>query len=66
MMNPSLDSLVGKNYSRYTLAVATAKRARQLVDGRKKLVDIKSNKPVSIALCEINEGKVKIEEPNKK
>lgn len=60
MMNLSLDNLLEKHYSRYTLAVATAKRARQLVDGSEKLVDVETNKPVSIALYELNEGKIKI------
>lgn len=65
MMNPSIDSLVEKYRSKYTLAVATAKRARQIVDGSEKLVDVKTNKPVSIALFELDEEKIKIEKPSK-
>lgn len=47
--------------SRYTIVIAAAKRARQLVDHREPLVDhIIVNKPVSIAVQEIYEGKLKI------
>jgi len=63
MVNPSLDSLMEKYDSKYTLAVACAKRARQLVDGMEKLVDVKTKKPVSIALYELESGKIKIKHP---
>lgn len=48
--------------SRYSVCVATAKRARQLIDGAEPLADkaTKSNKPLSIAVEEIYEGKVKV------
>jgi len=46
--------------SRYSIVLATAKRARQLVDGAEKLVDIDNNRPLSIAVEEFYEGKVKI------
>lgn len=65
MMNPSIDSLVEKYHNKYILAVATAKRARQIVDGAEKLVDVKTNKPVSIALFELDEEKIKIKKSNK-
>ncbi|MDI3535458.1 MAG: DNA-directed polymerase subunit omega [Thermosediminibacterales bacterium] len=58
MLYPSLDSMIKYVDSKYTLVVAAAKRARQLVDGDEKMVDVKTNKPVSIALFEINEGKI--------
>ncbi len=45
--------------SRYTVIVAAAKRARQLLEGAQPLVDHASVKPVTIALEEINSGKVK-------
>lgn len=63
MMYPSIDSLSSKYDSRYTIAVAAAKRARQLVEGAPKLVDIKTSKPVSIALFELDAGKINIEKP---
>jgi len=61
MMYPSIDSLSSTYDSRYTIAVAAAKRARQLVEGAQKLVDVKTAKPVSIALFELDAEKIKIE-----
>jgi len=47
--------------SRYTIVIATAKRARQLVDRAEPLIaKIKVNKPVSIAINELYEGKIKV------
>ncbi len=46
--------------SRYSIVIATAKRARQLIDGAAPLVTPKCNKPLSIAVDEIYQGKVKI------
>jgi DNA-directed RNA polymerase subunit omega len=43
--------------------VATAKRARQIVDGAKILIDTRSTKPVTIAMEEIASGEVFFEEP---
>lgn len=54
--------------SRYSIVLATAKRARQLINGESALVDSKCPKPLSIAIEELYEGKVKIvndEEENK-
>lgn len=41
--------------------VAAAKRARQLLDGAPPLVECSSNKPVSIALKELAEDKIRYE-----
>ncbi len=47
--------------SRYTIVIAAAKRARQLVDHAEPMIDnVKVDKPVSIAVHEIYEGKLKI------
>lgn len=47
--------------SRYTVVIATAKRARQLVDHAEPLsMNYKVDKPVSIAVNELFEGKIKI------
>ena len=46
--------------SRYSIVIATAKRARQLIAGDEKLVSTNTNKPLSIAVEELSEGKVKI------
>ncbi|KXZ39594.1 DNA-directed RNA polymerase subunit omega [Alkalithermobacter thermoalcaliphilus JW-YL-7 = DSM 7308] len=58
MLYPSINDLLKKVDNRYTLVIAAAKRARQLIDGDPKLVKVKENKPVSIAIHEINEGKL--------
>jgi DNA-directed RNA polymerase subunit omega len=46
--------------SRYSIVMATAKRARQLIDGEEPLVTTKETKPLSIAVEELNQGKLKI------
>ncbi|MBQ8307021.1 MAG: DNA-directed RNA polymerase subunit omega [Blautia sp.] len=49
--------------SRYSLVLATSKRARQLISGSHALVDSDpGEKPLSIAIEEIYKGKVKIKE----
>ena len=53
---PPIDEICEKVDSRYTLVVASAKRARELIDGSKPLVDPKDRKPVSVAVDEINRG----------
>lgn len=58
MIYPPLSSLLDKVDSRYTLVVATAKRARQISDGAHKLTKCGSEKPVTIALNEINEDRI--------
>lgn len=61
MMYPPMRELLEKVDNRYTLVVEAAKRARQLVDGAPKLIKTDSEKPVSIAIREINEGKIRYE-----
>ena len=47
--------------SRYSIVSATAKRARQLVSGHEPLIDVtEGEKPLSIAVQELYEGKLKI------
>lgn len=46
--------------SRYSIVLATAKRARQIIDGDEPLAKSKVNKPLSIAVEELNQAKVKI------
>jgi len=59
MIEPGINELLKKVDSRYTLVVAAAKRARQLAEGAPKLANVNSDKPVTIAIHEINENKVK-------
>ncbi len=53
--------------SRYSIVLATAKRARQLIDGAEPLADAPCNKPLSVAVQELYRGEVKIvaDEENK-
>ena len=47
--------------SRYSIVLATAKRARQIIDGDEVLVSAKpGQKPLSIAIEEVNQAKIKI------
>ncbi|NLZ31635.1 MAG: DNA-directed RNA polymerase subunit omega [Firmicutes bacterium] len=64
MIYPSIDDLLKRVKSKYALAIAAAKRGRQLRDGAKPLVECDSRKVVTVAFHEINEGKVEIEMPD--
>ena len=48
--------------SRYSIVLATAKRARQIIDGSEPLVGGFGNKskPLSIAIAELHEGETRI------
>ncbi len=46
--------------SRYSIVIATARRARQIIDGAQPLVDVTYPKPLSIAVEELYDSKVKI------
>jgi len=61
MIKPSIDVLVTKVDSKYSLVVAAAKRARSIVEGSQVLAETESNKPVTQALFEIAAGKVTYE-----
>lgn len=58
MLYPPINELLEKVDSRYTLVVAAAKRARQIIDGDELRVEPYSKKPVSIATQEIFEEQV--------
>ena len=63
MLNPSLSNLLKNGESKYTLVMVTSKRARQLIDGEKPLVETSSSKPVTIALEELLERKIEFVSP---
>ena len=47
--------------SRYSIVIATSKRARELISGKTPMVDAKENdKALSIAVEELNENKIVI------
>ena len=58
LIKPSINDLLEKVDSRYTLVVETAKRARQIAQGEEALVECDSENPVTIAAYEIVEDKV--------
>lgn len=58
--DPNNDNTIG---SRYTIVIAAAKRARQLVDHAMPLTrNVKIDRPVSIAVHELYEGKIRIKQ----
>lgn len=60
MKQPSLDILMEKVDSKYTLVVAAAKRARIIMENPNEEM-AKGIKPVSLALDEIARGKLRFE-----
>ena len=46
--------------SRYSIVMATAKRARQIISGDEPMVNGNGKKPLSIAVEELNESQIKI------
>lgn len=46
--------------SRYSIVLATAKRARQIIAGETPHVPAANKKPLSVAVDELYQGKVKI------
>ena len=75
MIDPKIDDLLAHVDSKYTLVILAAKRAReinsyynQLGEGRAEFIPPLvetglKNKPLSIALEEIAEGKINAEQP---
>jgi DNA-directed RNA polymerase subunit omega len=62
MLYPSIDKMLEKVESKYSLVVAAAKRARMLRDGAKcQLPSPKSHKYVGIALEEFDADLIKFE-----
>jgi DNA-directed RNA polymerase subunit omega len=51
--------------SRYTIVLAAAKRARQIIDGAKPLAKAATDRAVSIAVSELYEGKLDIKADHK-
>ncbi|ADL51614.1 DNA-directed RNA polymerase subunit omega [Clostridium cellulovorans] len=63
MINPSIVELTDKSGDRYSLVVIASKRARLLIDGDEPLVKVTSKKPLTVAINEVNEGKIQFEAP---
>lgn len=63
MFNPDLKELLKNTNSRYSLVVATAKRARQIQDEYIEKEETLDEKVVSLAIDELHDGKYIVEEP---
>ncbi len=61
MIYPSIDDLLKRFDSKYSLVIATAKRGRQLRNGSKRTIDENYKKEVTTALHEINAGNIEYE-----
>lgn len=62
MTKPTVAELLEKMDNRYTLVIATSKRARQISKGEEPLVKSDDVASVSIAADEIEAGKVTVKE----
>lgn len=56
MLYPSIDELRQKVDSRYTLVMLAALRAKDIVEGKPKLTNVDVDRPISVAVTEIDEG----------
>ena len=63
MFNPDLKELLKNTNSRYSLVVATAKRARQIKDEAIENEVMLDEKVVSLAIDDLHDGKYIVEEP---
>lgn len=59
MIYPSADLIDKEIDSKYTLVVLAAKRARQLKENARPQIDTESVNPITVALEEIAQGKIK-------
>ena len=55
LLYPAINEIKLKADSRYTLVILTAKRARDIIDGKPKLIDEENEVAVSVAAREIYE-----------
>ncbi len=61
ILYPSIDKLVGLVDSKYTLVIASSKRARALQEGAHATVPVRGSKVVSVALRELEAGTIRFE-----
>jgi DNA-directed RNA polymerase subunit omega len=59
MIYPSADKIDKEIGSKYALVVLAAKRAKQIKEGARPLIDTRSTNPITVALEEIATGKIK-------
>ena len=65
MINPSIVDLLEKTEDRYSLVIASAKRAREIIAGDEKKIEEEFIKPLTTAINEIHQEEVEIEEESK-
>ena len=59
IVKPTVTELLKVINNRFELVVVASKRARQIASGESPMTDVKEENPVTIAVNEISEGKVK-------
>ena len=64
LLYPSINELQEKADSKYTLAILTAKRARDIVDGKPLLTEDECERPVSQAAKEIGKDLLTYSRPD--
>lgn len=60
IVKPTVNDLLNHAENRFTLVIATSRRARQIAEGDPKLTEVNEESPVTLAANEINEGKIEI------
>ena len=63
LLYPSVNALQQKTDSRYSLVILTAKRARDIVDGKRAITEEECERPVSQAAKEIAEDLITCKTP---
>ena len=63
LLYPSINELAEKADSKYTLAILTAKRARDIIEGKPILTEEECERPVSQAAKEIHQDLVTYTRP---
>lgn len=64
IVKPTVNELLEHAENRYSLVIATSKRARQISLGDKPKTDVDEKSPVTLAANEIAEGKIEIYHEN--
>lgn len=61
LVKPTVPELLKESKkNRYSLVIATAKRARQIAKGSKPMTNDEDTSPITLAADEIGEGKIKV------
>ena len=60
IVKPTVTSLLNIIDNRFELVIVASKRARQIALGEKPMTNVKEENPVTLAVNEISEGKVKV------